>query len=121
MPAAKARAAANRPMVKVSKPDRHHAIRDHRLLTDPMAKKTAAVETVDRYIGAGRPATRGSSGTDPQIRKARKVLAAALSGDRRASGRPYSSRSIVSTQRWRSAVMTSTTFSRRLPWNPLAR
>ena len=71
-------------------------------------------------IEAGAPAMKGSSGTDPQTMKARKVIAAALPGERLIGGNPRSSVITVSTQRLRVAVMTSMAVSSASPLKPLA-
>src|SRR5689334_21775203 len=81
-PIAKASTAAVMPIVSVSSPDRHHDASDQRLLIDPMPKKTAPVSATDSATAGPRPSTKGSSGTDPHSRNARKVLSPALIGER---------------------------------------
>jgi hypothetical protein len=90
-------------------------------LPEPIRKNTTPVMTIDSPKLEGALTTNGSSGTRPHSMKAAKVLAAALSGERTALGRPYSSDSIVSTQRLVSAVITSTARSRSGPSKPLPR
>ncbi len=68
-----------------------------------------------------RPATKGSSGTIPQIRKAKSVAAAARRGDRTAVGSPYSSRTMIRTQRSRSAVIDAAALSTKSVWMPMRR
>jgi hypothetical protein len=97
-PAAYAREAATEPTTRVSSPERHHEVVDHRLLMDPMAKKTAPVKAIASGNAPGAPKMNGRRGTRPHMRNALKVLRPARQGDRTSQGRPYSSVSIVRTQ-----------------------
>ena len=75
---------------------------------------------VETEIAAGMPAMNGSSGIAPHSRKAREVISAARTGDRAIGGSPCSSVIIVSIQRSRVPVMTSTALSSASPEKPLA-
>src|SRR5688572_11776053 len=105
-------------MAKVVSPDLNHDAVDQRLLTEPMAKKMPPVITIEKASGLVNPNRKGIKGTRPQARKALKVEIAANQGERASSGRPYSSDSIVRTQRCRSDVISSTTRSRSAPEKP---
>jgi hypothetical protein len=76
--------------------------------------------TVEAEIAAGAPAMNGSSGIEPHSRKARNVVSAARAGERVIGGSPCSSVIIVSIQRSRVPVMTSTALSSASPEKPLA-
>src|SRR5262245_39764172 len=108
------------PMRKVSKPDHHHGAGDQRLRSDPIKKNVAPVMRVETEIAAGAPAMNGSSGIEPHSRKARNVISAARAGERVIGGSPCSSVIIVSIQRSRVPVMTSTALSIASPEKPLA-
>ena len=82
-------------MAKVENPDRHHDTVDQRLLTEPIAKKTLPVITVEKLSGSLNPNKKGIKGTSPQAKNALNVAIAAHQGERVSSGRPYSSESIV--------------------------
>ena len=112
--------AADMPMAKVSRPERHQGIGDHRLLNEPMEKKVMPVMIVEAWMVAGSPRTKGSNGIDPQTMKARKVINAAFPGERLIGGRPCSSVIMVSIQRPFSSVMTLTALSSASPSKPLA-
>jgi hypothetical protein len=102
------------PIRNVSMPALHQAEGDQRLRSEPIEKKVAPVISVEVQREAGAPATNGSSGIAPQRIKARNVIAAALAGERLTGGRPCSSVIMVSIQRWRLAVITSTAPVERL-------
>src|SRR6185312_2037590 len=113
-------AAAVMPMKNVSRPARHQGDGDQRLRIEPMEKKVIPVITVEAQIVSGAPNTKGSKGTEPQTRKAKKVVTAALPGERLIGGRPCSSVIMVSIQRSRWPVITSTALSSAWPSKPLA-
>src|ERR1051326_51910 len=108
------------PTNSVDKPDRHQRTVDQRLLIEPMTKKTAAVNAIEIPNAFGKRSTYAISGTSPQTTNALKVVSAANHGERASRGNPYSSVSIVRTQRSRSAVINSTTRSRSAPAKPFA-
>src|ERR1041384_5567222 len=108
------------PTERVDNPDRHQETVDHRLLIDPIMKKTTAVNPTEIAKAFDRPNRKGINGTTPQIANALKVAAAARHGERGSSGSPYSSVNIVRTQRSLSDVITSTTRSRSAPLKPFA-
>src|SRR5438876_6108745 len=103
------------PTNRVETPDRHHEIVDQRLFSDPIAKKTPPVITIASDKGLPNRNRNGISGTMPQTKNALNVLVAAHHGERAFCGKPYSSLSIVCTQRSRSEVINSTTRSRSAP------
>jgi hypothetical protein len=96
-------AAAVMPIRNVSIPARHQGAGDQWLLSEPMAKKVKPVIVVEAQIEAGAPAMKGRSGTEPRRIKARKVMIAALPGERLTRGSPCSSVIIVSisARAWR--------------------
>src|SRR4029078_2516817 len=112
--------AADMPMAKVSRPERHQGIGDHRLLNEPMEKKVMPVMIVEASMGAGSPRTKGSNGSEPQETKARKVINAAFPGERLIGGRPCSSVIMVSIQRSRWPVNTLTALSSASIWKTFA-
>ena len=93
-----------------------------KLLRDrkPMEKKVMPVISVEAWMVAGSPRTKGRSGIDPQAMKERKVVSAAFPGERLIGGRPCSSVIMVSIQRPFSSVMTLTALSSASPSKPLA-
>ena len=108
-----ATAAAPPPMASVLSAECHQGRMDHCAFRAPIATKSRLVTAAATQKAFPRPATNGSSGTRPQIRKDEKVDPAACHGERTAAGNPYSYRSIMRTQRSRSAVMAGTTRSSR--------
>src|SRR5437870_5379680 len=115
---AKESPAAMPPTNRVENPDRHQEIVDQRLFNDPIAKKIPPVITIARNKGLPNRNRNGISGTRPQTKNALKVLIAAHHGERASRGKPYSSLSIVCTQRSRSEVINSTTRSRSVSAKP---
>src|ERR1700674_3631251 len=93
------------PSARVASPEYHQGRTDHRLLSAPIRKDIRPVTTQEVQKAPFKAATNGIRGTSPQRRKAENVKIDARQGERTASGRPYSSRSMMRTQRLRSAVI----------------
>jgi hypothetical protein len=85
------------PITKVSRPALHQGAGDQWLRSEPIEKNVTPVISVEIHREAGAPAMKGSSGIDPQRRKARNVIVAALAGERLTPGRPCSSVIMVSS------------------------
>lgn len=64
---------------------------DQYLPSEPMAKKVKPIIAVKVQIEAGAPAMNGRSGIEPPTMKAKKVMIAALAGEREIGGSPCSS------------------------------
>ena len=72
------------PTAKVAKPECHHEEVDHLLFTEPMAKKTMPVSTIESVSECSMPKRYGTNGANPQIRNAVNVQSAAIHGERTA-------------------------------------
>jgi hypothetical protein len=109
------------PSARVASPEYHQGRTDHRLLSAPIRKDIRPVTEQEVQKASFKAATNGIRGTSPQRRKAGNVKIDARQGERTASGKPYSSRSMMRTQRLRSAVIAPTTWSSKSPGIPRVR